>query len=114
MRLGRTRLPIPPFEFEREWGNQLIRAIEQNFDSAFANIDNSAATTGYYGSFYDTTTQTAAAINTRLDVYGPPAPFNRPTAYQEFPPAANVIDYPRDLTWRGARPDSAQSGGRTL
>jgi hypothetical protein len=64
MRLGRTRLPIPPFEFEREWGNQLIRAIEQNFDSAFANIDNSAATTGYYGSFYDTTTQTAAAINT--------------------------------------------------
>ena len=64
MRLGRTRLPIPPFEFEREWGNQLIRAIEQNFDSAFANIDNSAATTGYYGSFYDTTTQSAAAINT--------------------------------------------------
>ena len=64
MRLGRTRLPIPPFEFEREWGNQLIRAIEQNFDSAFANIDNSAATTGYYGSFYDTTTQSAAVINT--------------------------------------------------
>jgi hypothetical protein len=64
MRLGRTRLPIPPFEFEREWGNQLIRAIDQNFDSAFANIDNSAATTGYYGSFYDTTTQSAAAINT--------------------------------------------------
>lgn len=46
------------------------------------------------------TQKTAAAINTRLDVYGPPAPFNRPTAYQEFPPAANVIDYPRDLTWR--------------
>jgi len=64
MRLGRTRLPIPPFEFEREWGNQLIRAIEQNFDSAFANIDNAAATTGYYGSFYSTVTQTAAAANT--------------------------------------------------
>lgn len=64
MRLGRTRLPIPGGDYEREWGNQLIRAIDQNFDSAFANIDNSAATTGYYGSFYDTTTQSAAAINT--------------------------------------------------
>ena len=64
MRLGRTRLPIPPFEFEREWGNQLIRAIDQNFDASFANIENAAAVTGYYGSFYDTTTQTAAAINT--------------------------------------------------
>ena len=46
MRLGRTRLPIPGGDYEREWGNQLIRAIDQNFDSAFANIDNSAATTG--------------------------------------------------------------------
>jgi outer membrane lipoprotein-sorting protein len=64
MRLGRTRLPIPGVDYERDWGSQLIRAIEQNFDSAFANIDNSAATTGYYGSFFDTTTQTAAAINT--------------------------------------------------
>jgi hypothetical protein len=64
MRLGRTRLPIPGVGYERDWGSQLIRAIEQNFDSAFANIDNSAATTGYYGSFFDTTTQTAAAINT--------------------------------------------------
>lgn len=64
MRLGRTRLPIPPFDYDNEWGNQLIRAIDQNFDSAFANIDNSAATTGYYGSFYSTVTQTAAAANT--------------------------------------------------
>jgi outer membrane lipoprotein-sorting protein len=64
MRLGRTRLPIPGVDYERDWGSQLIRAIEQNFDSAFANIENSAATTGYYGSFFDTTTQTAAAINT--------------------------------------------------
>jgi hypothetical protein len=64
MRLGRTRLPIPPPDFEREWGNQLIRAIDQNFDASFANIENAAAVTGYYGSFYDTTTQTAAAINT--------------------------------------------------
>jgi len=64
MRLGRTRLPIPPPDFEREWGNQLIRAIDQNFDASFANIENAAAVTGYYGSFYDTTTQSAAAINT--------------------------------------------------
>lgn len=64
MRLGRTRLPIPALDYEQAWGSQLIRAIDQNFDAAFANIDNSAAATGYYGSFYDTTTQTAAAINT--------------------------------------------------
>jgi hypothetical protein len=64
MRLGRTRLPIPPPDFEREWGNQLIRAIDQNFDASFANIENAAAVTGYYGSFYSTVTQTAAAANT--------------------------------------------------
>jgi hypothetical protein len=64
MRLGRTRLPIPAPDYEQAWGSQLIRAIDQNFDAAFANIDNSAAVTGYYGSFYDTTTQTAAAANT--------------------------------------------------
>jgi hypothetical protein len=64
MRIGKARLPIPPYDYDQEWGSQLIRAIDQNFDTAFANIDNSAAVTGYYGSFYDTTTQTAAAINT--------------------------------------------------
>lgn len=64
MRIGKARLPIPPVGYDQEWGSQLIRAIDQNFDTAFANIDNSAAVTGYYGSFYDTTTQTAAAINT--------------------------------------------------
>ena len=64
MRIGKARLPIPPVGYDQEWGSQLIRAIDQNFDTAFANIDNSAAVTGYYGSFFDTTTQTAAAINT--------------------------------------------------
>jgi hypothetical protein len=64
MRLGRTRLPLATDDYDRVWGDQLIRAIDQNFDSAFANIQNSAATTGYYGSFYDSTTQTAAATNT--------------------------------------------------
>lgn len=64
MRLGRTRLPLALDDWDRVWGDQLIRAIDQNFDSAFANIQNAAATTGYYGSFYDTTTQTAAAANT--------------------------------------------------
>ena len=64
MRIGKSRLPIPPVGSDQEWGSQLIRAIDQNFDTAFANIENSAAVTGYYGSFYDTTTQTAAAINT--------------------------------------------------
>lgn len=64
MRIGKSRLPIPPVGYDQEWGSQLIRAIDQNFDTAFANIENAAAVTGYYGSFYDTTTQTAAAINT--------------------------------------------------
>ena len=64
MRIGKARLPIPPVGYDQEWGSQLIRAIDQNFDTAFANIENSAAVTGYYGSFYDTTTQTAALINT--------------------------------------------------
>jgi hypothetical protein len=64
MRIGKSRLPIPPVGYDQEWGSQLIRAIDQNFDTAFANIENSAAVTGYYGSFYDTTTQTAALINT--------------------------------------------------
>ena len=64
MRIGKSRLPIPPAGYDQEWGSQLIRAIDQNFDTAFANIESSAAVTGYYGSFYDTTTQIAAAINT--------------------------------------------------
>lgn len=53
------------------------------------------------------TNKTAAAINTRLDLYRPPAPFNRPGAYREFPPAPVVIDYPRDRTWRA---DDARFG----
>jgi len=64
MRIGRTRLPIPANDYQQEWGSALIRAIDQNFDAAFANIENAAAVTGYYGSFYDTTTQTAALANT--------------------------------------------------
>ncbi len=64
MRLGRTRLPIPALDYERDWGSQLIRAIDQNFDSAFAGIEGSSAVAGYYGSFYDTTTQSAAVANT--------------------------------------------------
>ena len=64
MRIGRTRLPIPANDYQQDWGSALIRAIDQNFDAAFASIDNSAAVTGYYGSFYDTTTQTAALPNT--------------------------------------------------
>lgn len=64
MKIGKTRLPQPTDEYERQWGDQLIRAIDQNFDAAFANIDSSTSATGFYGSFYDTTNQNAAAINT--------------------------------------------------
>lgn len=64
MKIGKTRLPLPTDEYERQWGDQLIRAIDQNFDAAFANIESSSSEVGFYGSFYDTTTQNAAAINT--------------------------------------------------
>lgn len=64
MRIGRTRLPIPANEYEQAWGNQLIRAIDQNFDAAFSSIENAPAITGYYGSFYSTQTQNALAANT--------------------------------------------------
>lgn len=64
MRIGRTRLPIPANDYEQSWGNQLIRAIDQNFDAAFSSIENSPAITGYYGSFYSDQTQNALAANT--------------------------------------------------
>ena len=64
MKIGKTRLPQPTNEYERQWGDQLIRAIDQNIDAAFANAENLSSSTGYYGSFCDTTTQTAVAANT--------------------------------------------------
>jgi hypothetical protein len=64
MRIGKSRLPIPPVGYDQDWGSQLIRAIDQNLDAVFANIENSSAVAGYYGSFYDTTTQSAALANT--------------------------------------------------
>lgn len=64
MRVGKTRLPIPPVGYDQEWGSQLIRAIDQNLDTAFSGIDNAIAVTGYYGSFYSTQTQNAAVALT--------------------------------------------------
>jgi hypothetical protein len=64
MKIGKTRLPLPTDEYERQWGDQLIRAIDQNLDAVAANIDSSTSATGFYGSFYDTTTQNAVAANT--------------------------------------------------
>lgn len=61
-----SRLPNAVSDYISSWGNQLIRSIELNFN----NVNNEFNTTyrytssGYYGSFYDTTTQTAAVINT--------------------------------------------------
>jgi hypothetical protein len=37
MSQGRTRLPLATDDWERVWGDQLIRAIDQNLDAAFAN-----------------------------------------------------------------------------
>ncbi|MEX0618119.1 MAG: pilus assembly protein TadG-related protein [Pseudohongiellaceae bacterium] len=46
------------------------------------------------------TNQTASGLNTRFDVYDNPAPYNRPDAPDNWPPAPNVIDYPHDQNWR--------------
>ena len=60
------RLPNAIMQYASDWANQLIRAIELNFSRVKAEFDTTYLHTpnGYYGSFYDTTTQTAAAINT--------------------------------------------------
>lgn len=45
--------------------------------------------------------KTAAAFNTRMDVYGPPSPFNQADAPDNWPPAPNVMEYPLDATTVG-------------
>ncbi len=62
--IGRTRLPVATEEYNYQWGNALTRAIDQNLDRAFVGWPNFAEASGYYGSFYDTTTQAAALANT--------------------------------------------------
>ena len=62
--IGRARLPTPPEVYDHQWADQFHRAIDQNLDRAFEGSPNFAEASGYYGSFYDTTTQTAAAANT--------------------------------------------------
>jgi hypothetical protein len=62
--IGRARLPTPPEEYDAQWAMQFHRAIDQNLDRAFEGSPNFAEASGYYGSFYDTTTQTAVAANT--------------------------------------------------
>lgn len=62
--IGRARLPTPPEVYDRQWAEQFHRTIDQNLDRAFEGSPNFAEASGYYGSFYDTTTQNAAAANT--------------------------------------------------
>ncbi len=62
--IGRTRLPLINDNFDRSWGDQLVRSLEQNFDRTFQGWPNYAEASGYFGSFYSTVTQSAAAINT--------------------------------------------------
>lgn len=45
------------------------------------------------------TNQTANALNTRFDMYSNPG-FGRADAPDNWPPAPNVINFPRDQTWR--------------
>jgi len=55
---------------------------------------------------------TTFAINTRFDMYGPPAPapFNQATAPGLFPPAPNVINYPNDQTFQPSPADRFGTG----
>jgi hypothetical protein len=62
--IGRARLPTPPEVYDHQWAMQFHRALDQNLDRAFEGSPNFAPASGYYGSFYDTTTQAAAAVNT--------------------------------------------------
>jgi len=64
MTQGRTRLPLAIDDWDRVWGDQLIRAIDQNLEALDSNISSSASTVGYYGSFYSTVNQNALIINT--------------------------------------------------
>ncbi len=45
------------------------------------------------------TNQTSNGLNTRFDIYSNPG-YGRPDAPDYWPPAPNVIDFPRDTTWR--------------
>ena len=46
MSQGRTRLPLATDDWERVWGDQLVRAIDQNLDAAFANTTVTPAGSG--------------------------------------------------------------------
>lgn len=62
--IGRARLPFSSEDYDRNWADALTRTIDANFDRLFLGSPNYAAASGFYGSFYSTETQTAAAINT--------------------------------------------------
>lgn len=62
--LGRARLPFASEDYDRNWADALTRAIDGNFDRLFVGSPNYAAASGFYGSFYSTQTQNAAAANT--------------------------------------------------
>lgn len=60
---GRARLPVASYDYERNWADSLVRAIDANFDRLFLGSPNYAAASGFYGSFYSTQTQTATTAN---------------------------------------------------
>lgn len=62
--IGRARLPFSSEDYDRNWADALTRTIDANFDRLFLGSPNYAAASGFYGSFYSTETQTAAASNT--------------------------------------------------
>jgi len=48
MSQGRTRLPLATDDWDRVWGDQLIRAIDQNLDASFANGSGTPTGTAGY------------------------------------------------------------------
>ena len=62
----RFRLPNAAQDYTQAWANAFTRAIEDGFNQIATTFNTIFLRTpnGYYGSFLDSTTQTAAVINT--------------------------------------------------
>ena len=74
-------LPIAPVEFDQRWGDQFANVLRlyfsqlDNVNSALLSSTGGAYVKFPYASYYTTTTQTAAAINTAYPINLDPAIF---------------------------------------
>lgn len=65
-----VRLPNPSREYNERWAYELVRGIERNTESIDSTFNTTYANSpgGYFGMFYDTTSQTPAMANTAYPV----------------------------------------------